>query len=318
MTQYNTPGPAGRRSEAAVRVSHAARTEQIVRELQSSLTRLAELQSQVATGKRFTRVAEDPYAASQVLRIGRGLRALDQYGRTGAAAQVRLAAEEAVVGQLDELLRQARAFATSFGVGDPPFTPEQTTQRQMAADHLTRVLDEAISLGNTKVGNEYILSGAETTTPAFDPALGPGQGAYQGDTRARTLEVAEGVAVTVNHTGDQFVGPAIAALKALRDAVDPANGQTAAQVQAQIQAVLVTEQALLVSQAETGSTARQIASIHSSHAVQRTDLETARGVLADVPAEEAITRLLSLHASVEASYAAASRVLSLSLTDYLR
>jgi flagellin-like hook-associated protein FlgL len=37
-----------------------------------------------------------------------------------------------------------------------------------------------------------------------------------------------------------------------------------------------------------------------------------------VPIEEAITRMLSLQTTIEASYAATSRMLSLSLSDYLR
>ena len=60
------------------------------------------------------------------MRFDRGTRALDQFDKNATNAQVQIGAEEAV-----------------------------TQQRQVATDQLNRLLDDAISLGNTKIGNEY-------------------------------------------------------------------------------------------------------------------------------------------------------------------
>jgi flagellar hook-associated protein 3 FlgL len=293
------------------------RREETLRQIQDNLARLAELQRQIATGKRFTRIEEDPVAGSQVLQIQRTSRALAQYTKNATAAQVRLAAEEAVVKQVEELLRQGRDFALSFGKGDPPYTAEQTSQRVTARDQLDRLLQEVIALGNTRIGNEYVLAADQSTTPPFDPTIGPTQGNYQGGSRPREIEITDGVTIAVNHTGAQFVGPAIAALKALRDAVDPANGQTEAQVQVQVQNAFDRGQDLLISLAQTGSIGSQVASILKSHAIYGNELEDLRSSLEDVHLEEAVAKSLALQTTIAASYSATSRILNLSLADYL-
>ncbi|MFN0181414.1 MAG: flagellar hook-associated protein FlgL [Gemmatimonadales bacterium] len=301
-----------------MRITNALQRDESLRQIQSNLERLAEFQQQVATGKRFTRVEQDPLAATQVLRVERGIRAIDQYAKNGTAAQVRLGAEEAVVNQLDDLLRQGRDFALSFAKGDPPYTASQATQRQIAADQLTGLLDQAISMANTRIGNEYILAGDRSTTPPFDPTAGPTLGTYQGGTQERRTETADGVFIAVNHTGDQYVGPAIAALKALRDAVDPANNQTEAQVQTEVTAVFAAGENLLVSLAQTGVAGAQLAATLRNNTSYKNDLESVRNRVQGVPLEEAIAKLLSLQTTIEASYTATSRLLSLTLTDYLR
>jgi len=300
-----------------MRVTNSSLRDQSIREIQGNLARLSELQTQVATGKRFSRAEDDPAATVQVLRSERGMRAIDQYAKNGTAAQVRLGAEQAVVQNADDLLRQARDLALSAGQGDPPFTQAQASQRQVAADQITKLLDQMISMGNTKIGDEYILGGEQSTTPPFDPTAGATYGNYQGGTTERRLPIADGVSVSVNHTGNEFFGPAITTLKALRDSVDPANNQTEAQVQTQVDAVFTASQNLQVSLAETGATGNQIIATLKNNTNVKNDLETVRSDAQDAPQEETIAKLLSLQTTVQASYSATSRLLSLSLTDYL-
>lgn len=301
-----------------MRVSNQTRRDLSIQGLQGNLGRLAELQRQISSGKRFTRAEEDPVGTAQVLRVRHSQRAIDQYAKTGIGAQIRFGAEEAVVKQLDDLLRQGRNFALSFAKGDPPYSADQTSQRQLATGQIDRLLDEAVGLGNTKIGNEYILAGDQSTTPPFDPAAGATFGDYQGGAIARQVSIADGVDVPVNHTGDEFVGPAIAALKALRTAIDPANNQTEAQVQAQIDAVFTASQGLLVSQTQTGMTAKQVASTLAGNATLKNGLEDLRAGVEDVHLEEAVAKLLSLQTTIQASYSATGRLISLSLSDYLR
>ena len=301
-----------------MRITSALRRDETIRQIQTNLAHLAELQQQVATGKRFTRVAQDPFAAAQVIRTQHVTRAIEQFAKNGTAVQVRLGAEEAVVKQFDEILRQGRDFALSFGKGNPPYTPEQTTERQVATDQLSRLLEEAVSLGNTRIGNEYILGGDKSTAPPFDPTAGATQGDYQGGTQPRRIEIAEGVFATANHTGDQYLAPAIAALRALRDAVDPANGKTDAQVQTEVSTVFDRSQDLLVSRAQTGTTGSQVASTLRSNTTLKNDLEDLRQSLESIPLDETVAQLLSLKTTIEASYSATSKLLGLTLTDYLR
>src|SRR5688572_18176305 len=150
-----------------MRITNLIRREQVLRDIQGNLARLSELETQVATGKRFNRVDQDPQAAAIVLQVERGKRSIDQYARNGTAAQVRLGAEQAVIQQSDDLLREARDLALGHGQGNPPFNASQLAERQLAADQLTLVLEQLVAMGNTKIGDEYIFAGESSTTPAF-------------------------------------------------------------------------------------------------------------------------------------------------------
>ncbi|MHB1327509.1 MAG: flagellin N-terminal helical domain-containing protein [Gemmatimonadales bacterium] len=301
-----------------MRITSLGQRDQVLRDLQGNLARLAELQHQVATEKRFDRVEQDPLGAAQLLRAQRDTKAIDQYAKNGTNAQLRLGAEEAVLKQTDELLRQARDFALSFTRGDPPYTAEQTTQRQTAMDQINRLLDSAVSLGNTRIGNEYILAGGQSLTPPFDATPGATLGDYQGDANKRRVEIAQGVLIAPNHTGDEYLAPALLALRELRDAIDPANGQTEAQVDVRIAAVFDASQALQVSRAETATTSNHVAATLANSAAVKNNLVEIQSSIQKIPLEESIASILSLQTTLQASYSATSRLISLSLTDYLR
>ncbi|MGE0552357.1 MAG: flagellin [Gemmatimonadales bacterium] len=301
-----------------MRITNTLNTDQAIDRIRQNLARMDRLQTQLASGKKFDRISEAPVEGVQVARLQRSLRALDQYAKNRTTTQVRLGAEEAVAKQLDDLLRDARNYALSLGRGDPPFSASQIADRQKAATQITRLLDDAIALGNTKIGNEFILAGQASTTPAFDTTPGATYGDYRGDSVARTIEVDEGRYVPVNHTGDQYVGPAIAALRALRDAVDPANSQTEAQVDAEVQNVFNAAETLQVSRAETAAIASQLATADKRAIGYQASIADQLGRLRDIDQEETVAKVLSLQTTIEASYSATSRLLSLSLTEYLR
>ncbi len=301
-----------------MRITSLGQRDQILRDLQGNLARLAELQHQVATEKRFDRVEQDPLGAAQLIRAQRDTKAIDQYAKNGTNAQLRLGAEEAVLKQADELLREARDFALSFTRGDPPYTAEQTAQRQTAMEHVDRLLHSAVSLGNTRIGNEYILAGGQSLTPPFDATPGATLGDYQGDTNKRKVEIAQGVLIAPNHTGNEYLAPALLALRELRDAIDPANGQTEAQVDTRIAAVFDASQALQVSRAETATTSNHVAATLANSAAVRHNLVDIQAAIQKIPLEESIASILSLQTTLQASYSATGRLISLSLTDYLR
>ena len=301
-----------------MRITSLGQRDQMLRDLQGNLARIAELQHQVATGKRFDRVEQDPMGTARLLLARRDTTAIDQYTKNATNAQLRLGAEEAVLKQVDELLREGRDFALSFTRGNPPYTADQTIQRQAAVEHIDRLLATAVSLGNTRIGNEYILAGGQSLTPPFDATPGATLGDYQGDSSKRKVEIAQGVQIAPNHTGDEYLAPALLALRELRDAIDPANGQTEAQVDTRVAAVFDASQALQVSRTETATTGNYVAATLARNTVVKNDLVNVQSSIQKIPLEESIASILSLQTTLQASYAATSRLINLSLTDYLR
>lgn len=137
-------------------------------------------QDQVATGKRFERASEDPVAATRVTRSDRMLRGIAQYRRNATAVRARIDAEEAVLGQLTDLVTRAR----ELGIAESTATSTAAT-RAAAAAELDRLLEQAVQLGNSRVGSEYLYGGHQTATRRSSPTAATSVTTAPGARRSR-------------------------------------------------------------------------------------------------------------------------------------
>ena len=153
--------------------------QSLLRDIQSGLSALSRAQQTAATGRRVSKISDDPVAAAQILRGDRELGAIVQYRRTITSVQTRLDAEESTLNQITDLLTRAQELAVSQG------TSSATTQsRAITALEVDRLIEQAISLGNTRLGNEFLFAGTVTTAPPFQAG-----GIYTGDLVRREVEI---------------------------------------------------------------------------------------------------------------------------------
>ncbi len=177
---------------------------------------LARAQDEAASGRRVRTVSDDPLDAARILRLDAELRDVDRYRRNGSWANARMATEDTVLTQVRDLLDQARRIgvaAANLPAGDPG--------RQSAIQQIQLLKDQIVSLGNTRIGEEYLFAGAQGTSPAFLP-----DGTYAGDGTVRRAEADGGVLIETTDTGDRLLGDSFAALDGLSQQL--ATGDAAA------------------------------------------------------------------------------------------
>jgi flagellar hook-associated protein 3 FlgL len=276
-----------------------------LRDLQIRQAALAASQEQLVSGRRIRTVSDDPVAASHTMRLDGLLRDLSQYRRNAAWATTRLAAEDTVLTTVRDVLQQAKALTASAATplpGDP--------LRQAALAQAVQLRDQVLTLANTRVGNEYIFGGAETGQPPFLPT-----GTYTGDTVVREAQLDDGISIATNHTGDQVLAPALAALDSL---IVELTGGTAASIQAQFSGLAAAHDQALVAQAEVGGRLAELQRVGEDLARRSGHLLDRRAELGDVEPAEAAVKALAAQTALERAYAAISRILSTTLTDFLR
>lgn len=290
-----------------MRITNSLLQSRVLRDLQGNLSALARAQAQISSGKRFEKMSEDPAAGASVLTSDRGLRGIDQYRRNSAAARTRTDAEESVLDQLTDLLSRAKQLAVQEG--NVTSTP---TTRAAAKAEVDRLIEQVVSLGNTKVGSEYLFAGHLVTSAAFDTA-----GNYLGDDGQRQSEIGEGYRITTNHTGRELLvsSGVMTGLKALSTELGTGTPSTIAGTLTALETALTNTQTLL---ATTGARVGQIESAMQNSDALSTNLTLRRSRDFDADIEEASTRLISLQTTLQASLQAASRILNTTLTDYLR
>lgn len=290
-----------------MRVTNNMRQAQVLRDLQGKMAQMAQAQEQVSTGKRFSRASEDPVAAGRVLRADQALRGITQYRRNSTSVRARVDAEEATLDQLTDLLTRAKELGISQGSDTA-----SPASRQDTAAEVDRLIEQTIQLGNTKVGDEYLFGGHQTTTLPFQA-----DGTYLGDDGARQAEIAEGYVITANHTGRELLSTSgvVASLTALRDALRAGTGAGVAGTVPGLDSAFGNVQVLL---AETGARSRQLDTAGENLTASESSLTVGKVADQGITLEEATIHMMSVQTSLQAALSSTSRMLTLSLTDYLR
>jgi flagellar hook-associated protein 3 FlgL len=289
-----------------MRISNSLLQNRVLTDLQANLAKVASAQSQVASGKRFTAMSEDPLAGSHVLAADRGLRGIEQYRRNSTAAHARTDAEESVLNQLTDLLSRAKELATQEGSStSTPMT------KQAVASEVQQIIGQVVALGNTQVGSEYLFAGHQIVAP-FDAT-----GAYFGDDGQRQTEIGQNYRMTTNHTGRELLlnSGVLGGLQALLTQLQTGTSATVAGTLPGLDAAFQQVQTML---ATTGARSRQIDSAMQNTDALDASLQLAKSDAQDASLEEATIRLAGAQSTMQAALLSASRILNMSLTDYLK
>lgn len=298
-----------------MRITNALITRNAVRAMLTSQRGMDEASRQVTTGLRVERMSDDPTAASEAMRAQTELRALTQYGRNVDRASAASDAQETALNALTELLSRAR----ELGVGQATATASPQS-RQAVKTEVDQLLRQAVSLANTRHEGAYLFGGAEAQTapatlidganPDFTIATVAPGGAY---------ELSPGQYMRVANTADEIFGTGaggvLAGLRALSQALG-ANDQDAILTATEsLAAGFDTVQNRL---GETGARSSQLAVTRSNVDALALTLTSYRSQLVDVDIERAMTDLVAKQTTYQAAMLAASKVIDLNLTNYLR
>lgn len=288
-----------------MRVSTSMLHNSAMNNLRATLSTLARLQNQSASGKKISTLSDNPVDAAQIMQLNSHLRDIDQYRRNAADATTKMNTEDAVLNTVQELMATAKKLATGITTDDPNDPARATALEQVQA-----IRDQIISLGNTRVGEQYIFGGAETNSIAFDPS-----GTYIGDDVVRRAEIDSGMTVQTNHTGRQLFTSSLDALTSLTASL---TSGTSAEVQATTSQLSSATNDLLTSQAEIGIRLNEIQTTNTQQAQRSTDLgDRLQSLQAADPTETAVS-LIATQNALQQAYASMSRVLQTRLVDFLR
>ncbi len=163
--------------------------------LATTQARLARTQTQVSTGLRFSRPAEDPVGAVQVLDLNRTLAQSIQFSRNADVAANRLGLEETALARAGDTLQRVRELAIEAN------NATQTNEtRASIASEVRQALDNLVQLANTQDGTgQFLFSGYSTQTPPFTRQ--GGAVTYNGDQGQRQLQIGANRTVADSDSG---------------------------------------------------------------------------------------------------------------------
>lgn len=300
-----------------MRISDTMNTQATIGNFAQLRQQVDDAQMQVSTGLKFTQASQDPASAAGVMMNNTQIDALGQYQKNADTATRRVNLEEGVLSQMNSLLANAQQLAVSQATGTA-----STATRQTTAQEVNQLLAQAVQLANTKDGNEYLFGGTSSTTQPFSIDTSGASYSFTVATPppsgARQVEIAPGQLITTNHDGTQVFGSAASGpLASLANLAAALQGGTQTGVEntlGDLNDQLNNVQSLV---GESGAWASRLQITGSNITAFTNQLTTSNATLQDVDMATAMTNLTGRQTAYQAAMAATSRVMGLSLANYL-
>lgn len=157
--------------------------------------RVAELNEQVATGKRINRPSDDPGRISQLHNVRQQLANQDVYQKNSSQAEQLLNVADTSLKDIHATLTEARELAIQF-VNET----YNADQRGEAANVTDSLFERALSSANVKFNERYIFAGTAYDSPAYDNT-----GNYDGSTDSPETVVGDGLTVKTGFDGSDLL-----------------------------------------------------------------------------------------------------------------
>ena len=288
--------------------------------LQYNLQALDRLRGDISSGVRIHTMSDDPTNASQLIRVGSSMRALSQFRRNLNMAVAQGTAEEGAVDQLTNALGRA----VDLGISQGSATANAQSRLIVKAE-VDGLIAHSVNLGNTRFGDDYIFGGNRTgeapfqipgavATP-FSRLLDAGGGSVN-PSGNRQIEIGDSRFITPVHNGTEvFLSTdALESLRALSTALGANDVAGIAAATARITTAQDNVQRVLGAQ---GARMNEMDNQTNTLNLTELSMRSLRSDLRDTEVDEAITELTGRQTLYQAALSATSRILGLSLANYL-
>jgi flagellar hook-associated protein 3 FlgL len=302
-----------------MRITTGMLHESALQGVRQSQTRLAQLQSQLAAGRRIQRPSDDAAGIVQVLQTRSALRANTQWSRNLVRARQQVQATEGALGAVSDRLAEARVLAAQGADA-----AQSDAALAALATQVDGLLEELLDEANRTADGVRLFGGTDTLTePIAATRNASGEiSAVTGVSAAPAGEVlrlvGEGERLAVNTPCGEVFGDDLDGFRdliALRDALRAGDRAAVTALQPQLDADL---QRVSIAQSMNGVLTQRIDNLETRLGTDATELEAARSAAEDLDVARAVVEYQAEQAVLEAALSMTSRLLELSLARVMQ
>ena len=171
---------------------------QVVSQFQQISQKTLEAQLQASTGKRVSKLSDDPVAFGRIVLDQTDLAQTNQWLRNIDSGTTRLASADNALGQVDTILSRIKELAVSARSDT-----NTANDRNLIAKEVRELHRELIQLSNTEINGQRIFAGTKTDTDPF--GLGSNNTVtYAGNSETQSIAVGRNQSLQVTVPGDQI------------------------------------------------------------------------------------------------------------------
>ncbi|MBA3037378.1 MAG: flagellar hook-associated protein 3 [Desulfobacterium sp.] len=259
----------------------------------------------VSSGKLISNLSDDPVGLTQSLKIKSVIAGIDQLGRNVSLGKSWLTASESALTSVQDLISDTKALCIQMATATTG-----APQRASAARTVQNILDEIISLSNTEVSGRYIFSGTKTDSLAFDQS-----GTYLGNDEPFAVKIGMDTTASVGRNGQEVFGAIFTVLSDLKDKLNANNTQ----------GILTSLDGLTDNFNNITNTISDIGSKMNRMEIKEQIFQDLKLVntdrlsaIEDADIADAIINIKEKELAYQAALNSSSKVMQLSLADYLK
>jgi flagellar hook-associated protein 3 FlgL len=299
----------------STRVTQSMLSTNMLRNLNSSYSKMSKLQDQINTGRVITRASDDPVVAVKGMDYRVQLDKIGQYSRNLNEVYSWVDTTDTTLSQVTESLTRVQELVTQ--AANDTNTPDERAKMEV---EIKQIREQIQDLANTQVGGKYIFSGTNTHTPLFTSGVIADSTEKKGLMSAVQVEVSEGVIIPVNIAGyDLF--------KSIDDmlakVVDADNGIANANTTGDTIGGFLTDiqngvGAVLDVQAEVGAKQNRVDTVANRLSDLELNVTKQMSLNEDTDYSKAITEMTTQESIHQAALSVGAKIIQTTLVDFIR
>ncbi|UQX87937.1 flagellar hook-associated protein FlgL [Jatrophihabitans telluris] len=277
--------------------------------LQSTASKLADLQSQLSSGRQITKPSDDPSGTATALTLRAELKRNDQY-QTGASDA--LGWLTTVDSNLSSAVTQLQTVRNLVLQGKNTGTNDSTAYEALA-QQVDQIRTSTLSLANAAYLGRPVFGGTTSGAVAFDSS-----GSYVGDTAAVSRTVGPNTTVQINQTGTSVFGANGSNLFDTLSTISNDLRTNPSNLTADLNSLDSAMKTISAAQGAAGAVYSRIQSTQTVNSTNVIQLKSQLSDVQDIDLADMAIKVSSADASYQAALATTAKVRQISLLDFLK
>lgn len=303
-----------------MRVTQSMLSNNMLRNLSNSYSKMGKLQDQITSGKKFTRPSDDPVSTVKGMSYRTDLNKAEQFTRNMLTVNSWLDTTDDALDQVGSALQRVKGLIVQ--AANDTNTKEDRDKINVEINQIRKHLQD---IANTKVADKYIFSGTKTHSPLFDT-----DGQFN-DTEINDkdviIEVFDGITLKVNSTGevlfkeiDDFMGKVYDLLDggATGEQITEALGMELTDGADTIPALDQLYEKVLADRADVGARQNRVEMMTNRLSKHEINVTKQMSENEDVDYAKAITEMVTSDSIHQAALSVGAKIIQQTLVDFIR
>ncbi|CDO03262.1 Hook-filament junction protein [Oceanobacillus picturae] len=290
-----------------MRITQGMLSNNMLRNLTSSYSKMDTLMDQVSTGKKINRPSDDPVIAMKGMGYRTELKQIEQYKRNTSEVHNWMDNTDSALDKATQTMQKLRELAVQASNDT-----YDASERENIMNEVTQLKEHMMDIANTSVNGKYIFNGTDTETPPVDE-----DGEFDPSSTSPVLiDVAGGTKLQANVNPEDVFGNDLFANIDSFIADLESNDQEA--IEGNISSLQGGIDNIINARADLGARMNRLELVENRLSEQEIVATQTMAENEDVDYEKAITELITQESLHRAALSAGSKIIQPSLIDFLR